>query len=240
LDYTPHHIFKLKNKNILVGSWDDKLFALYDSEFKLIRKIREIDHQIQMPPNILVSDQAGNLYLTNEYDGTLCKVDSELNLIKSIDFIYNWPDITIHKNKIYACGDKFVRVYSLDLDMVSDHYFEDMPVRIRITADRACIQFRRKTDKDASTWITRFYKLPSFELVIEHDLAGPILAHDASFYLYHENDTGFTLFDKNGKIVKKIEKFFGKTMHCNSGMSFFNNALYICLTDGKRICKIAH
>jgi hypothetical protein len=39
LDYIPNCIVELKNKNILVGSFDDNLLALYDSEFKLIRKI---------------------------------------------------------------------------------------------------------------------------------------------------------------------------------------------------------
>ncbi len=77
--------------------------------------------------------------------------------------------------------------------------------------------------------------LPSFELVIEQDLFGTILAHNTMFYLY--DGTGFAEFDKNDKIMKKIEKSLGKTEYTDSGMSFFNNALYICL-NGNRICKM--
>jgi hypothetical protein len=174
--------------------------------------------------------------VANECD--LYKLDSELNFIKSIEFDSDLPDITNHRNKIYICGDKCIRVYSLDLDKISEHYFEDDPYQIRITTNMACIQFGKETENDAFTYITRFYKLPSFELVIEHDLfEGSILAHNTMFCLYNSN--GFAVFDKNGKIMKKIEKNIGETEYNNSRMRFFNNALYICL-DGKRICKIVH
>ena len=49
LDCDPQCIVELKNKNILVGSWNDELLALYDSDFKLIRKITEIDGEIICP-----------------------------------------------------------------------------------------------------------------------------------------------------------------------------------------------
>jgi hypothetical protein len=236
LDFSPFCIAELKNKTILVGSCDDDLLALYDSEFKLKRKITEINNK-KIKPGGLACDQNGYVFVANEYDRSLYKLDSELNFIKSIEFDSDWPDITIHRNKIYMCGNKCVGIYSLDLDRITEHYFNDVPVQIRIATDMACIQFRRLTRSKKLTWITRFHKLPSFELVIEHDLVGSILPHNTMFYLYDE--TGFTLFDKNGNIMKKIEKNIGETEFTNSGMSFFNNALYRCL-DGKKICKIVH
>jgi hypothetical protein len=133
-------------------------------------------------------------------------------LIKSIKLDYDLDlyDITIQENKIYVCGDRCIRVYSLDLDEISMHYFEDMPMQIRISTNMACIKFKRKNENNEFTRFTRFHKLPSFELVIEHDLNGPILAHNNLFYLYHQKSTGFTVFDKNGKIMKEIERDLGE------------------------------
>jgi hypothetical protein len=62
LDYRPFRIVELKNKNILVGSSDDDFLALYDSEFKLIRKITEIDGEIICPGG-LAYDQNGNVLI---------------------------------------------------------------------------------------------------------------------------------------------------------------------------------
>jgi DNA-binding beta-propeller fold protein YncE len=77
------NLVELKNKNILVGSLDDFLLALYDSEFKLIRKITEINH-VYMYPHGLACDPDGNVYFTNGHDRSLYKLDSELNFIKLI------------------------------------------------------------------------------------------------------------------------------------------------------------
>jgi hypothetical protein len=238
LDCSPYRLVELKNKNILVGSLDEELLALYDSEFKLIRRITEINNE-KVKPYGLVCDQDGNVFVTNGCDRSLYKLDSELGLIKWIKGSNHgcFGDITIHRNKIYMCGDKCIRVYSLNLVMITDHYVEDMPVQIRITTDRACVLFKKRTENDKSTWITRFYKLPSFALVNEHNLAGPILVHDSMFFLYQQNGTGFTLFEKNGKIMKKLEKPLGKIKYFDSGMRFFTDALYICMKDNK-ICKM--
>jgi hypothetical protein len=66
LYFTPFRIVELKNKNILVGRWYGYLLALYDSEFKLIRKITEINHQ-KIRPYGLVCDQNGNPFVINGY-----------------------------------------------------------------------------------------------------------------------------------------------------------------------------
>jgi hypothetical protein len=52
-----------------------------------------------------------------------------------------------------------------------------------------------ETKKGLKQDITRFYKLPFFELVIKHDFVGPILAHETMFYFVHPNGAGFTLFN---------------------------------------------
>ncbi len=110
---------ELKNKNILVASSDDALLALYDSEFKLIRKITEINDKKDIFSTGLACDQNGNVFVANGFDSHY-KLDSELNLIKLTTCSYcDVFDISIHENKIYMCGDKFLRVYSLDLDRIS-------------------------------------------------------------------------------------------------------------------------
>jgi hypothetical protein len=76
---------------------------------------------------------------------------------------------------------KCIGVYSLDLeDKIPEHYVEDEPLQIRITADMACVLSER-TENDQKKWTTRFYKLPWSELVIEHDLAELIFAHQNSW-----------------------------------------------------------
>jgi hypothetical protein len=228
LDYDPCCIVELKDKNILVGSCEDDLLALYDSEFNLIRTITQISNK-EIKPTRLACDQDGNVFMTNEYYARrLYKLNSEFELIKSIGSYGSSirRDITIHENKIYVCVDGYIRVYSLDLEKLSEHHFEDTPLQIRISTDMACVQFSTTNGKI----VTEFYKLPSFdsELVVKHDLAGPILAHKKMFYLYHVDGTGFTLFHENGKkMMTKRATTFGRIEDYDTGMSFFNNSVYM-------------
>ncbi len=123
-DSKPNRIVELKNKNILVSSCRYDLLALHDSELKLIRTIKEINNE-EIQPFGLACDQNGNIYFTNVRDHSLFKLDSELKSIQSIKC--GCYDITIYKDKIYAFNilDKCIRVYSLDLDLISEQHFKD-------------------------------------------------------------------------------------------------------------------
>ena len=107
-------------------------------------------------------------------------------------------------------------MYSLDLDLILKHYVEEQPVLITITNHMACVAYHTS---GTCTLITRFHKLSSFELVIEHDVADiPVFTHKKIFYLYDE--TRFTVFEKSGQIIKKTERDFGENEF--RGMNFFN------------------
>jgi hypothetical protein len=239
LDFEPDHMIETKNKNILLSSYSGRFLALFDSEFKFIRKITEINNE-ELNPWAIACDESGNIYVTNDGNSSLNKLDSELNLLKSIiDDDDMFTDFTIYKNNIYACMNKSIQVYCLDLNKVCEFIVKGNPDHIKIGNNTACICFETKTENDVYSYSTRFYKLPSFELLIEHNVKGPILVHNSMFHVY--NWPNLIVFDINGNLAGKIDIFLNETVNgcvgLNKSFCYFSNNFHLCLKD-KRFCKI--
>jgi hypothetical protein len=240
LDYEPFRVLELNDGNILVGSFDDKILGLHDSNFKLIRKISEIWHD---STPWLIYDNIQHTGLDNSANGDVyIKVNKCVNkLNKDFVVVKSSPqrdthirDIHVHKDRLYACYDnsRTVDVFNLDLELVSTHVLDFTPIQIRVMEAKACVNVADANGVSK----TAFYKLPSFELISEFTKFGPILAHRGIFYVYH-NNAGFTAFDKNGAVIDtKQTNYVGRLKYWNVGMSIVQNKLMICMK--KQICKI--
>jgi hypothetical protein len=97
LEYQPHRILQLKDENILISSPYGSLLGLYDTNYNLIRKIDKINSE-KVKPWGLACDSKGNVYVLNDINKTIYKLDAELKYVKSMKPHHNsyFYDIYIH------------------------------------------------------------------------------------------------------------------------------------------------
>jgi hypothetical protein len=171
-DFQPSGILELANGNILVCSWLNNLMVLYDSNFNQICRMLRVNDQVIWPSG-LASDPNGNVFVTDVLHNSINKLNVDLGFIKA----YRIPDdsvlrtIAIYKERLYACLllKKRIDIMSLDFQQISSHSVDIMPVEIKIMSDDvACIVGQDK----AGLMETRFYKMPSFDLIIRHNKVG--------------------------------------------------------------------
>jgi hypothetical protein len=226
----PTHTIHLKNGNLLTR--DKNFLALHDMNFNLICELDKINNE-PIRPFRIAADKDENVYVTNDANNTLYKLDSNLKYIKSTDnHDIHYSDIFIHGDKLYACARSIKRidVMTLDFELVSSSYLEHVPLQIRIINNTACVQ--AKLD---GAYRTCFYQLPSFRLTFVYDRRGPLLAHDKHFYVYENG--AFVVFDQSGRFLVEKEAKLGQAAFCDVGLNFTNNELYMCMIDNK-LCKI--
>jgi hypothetical protein len=235
LDYQPFRVLQLKNKNTLIGSFNDNLIRIYDYEFNLIRKYDQINGQTVQPGG-LTSDMNGNIFVVNCLNATINKLDSQFGFMKSFREPNNqiYTDIHAYHDRLYACTTllKTIAVFNLDLEPVSIHYLDYVPFQIRVLKNRACVIVK----DNKKNWNTYMYKLPDFEIIAKDIESGSILAHNDMFYIHTRNE--LRIFDKNGKFIDKRLKSFGKKQYyLNVGleMAIDHEQLSICLD--KAICR---
>ncbi len=117
-----------------------------------------------------------------------------------------YDGIDVYKARLYAClrKQKRVDVFNMDLELVSTHQLKEIPFKIKLTTDWACIQI---LDTDGVRK-TGFYKLSSFELISVNNKHGPTTAHCDIFCIYEVNS--LSLFDKDGNVVDETETDYEK------------------------------
>jgi hypothetical protein len=88
LDYEPHRVLELNDGNILVGSLDDRVLGLHDSNFQLIRKISQVfcDSSTNYEYNIwhtgLDKSANGDVYI--KADSCVCKLNKDFKIVRDI------------------------------------------------------------------------------------------------------------------------------------------------------------
>ncbi len=232
MDCKPTEIVGLKDGNILVGSWRDKCLSLYSRDFNLIQKMHQISgyKYSTIAPRALACCDYGNIFINAE-NFTIVKLSPNLEFSKSTqqsdDRFYT--DICIYENKIYACvlDLKRVDVLSLDLEIISSHYLEHEPNRIRISNATACVLVKT----NGKLQKTCFYRLPSFELVRMYDKCHLILSHNHQFFTL-DNDF-LKSFNENGRLVDQKHTNYGYA----NGISIIGDKMFICL-HGKKVRMI--
>jgi hypothetical protein len=230
VDYSPSQISQLKDGNILISSYKDKLLAMYDNEFNLIRRTTKINNE-SFQVDGLTRDSNGNIFIINDLKKTIDLLDNELRLIKSIKQPSGgyYSDIFVYDDKLYACVPALKRIDTLSctLEVVAESSRLDVvPYQIRVMNKVACVL--------ANYSKIYFFDISSFQVIAKYDECGSILAYNQAFYVYH--DTGFILFDQNGNFVERKSVDFGRRKQMCAGISVINNKLLICLDQ--KICKI--
>ncbi len=231
LEYQPHRILQLNDGKIVISSPYGSLLGVYDCNYNLIRKIDRINNE-KVKPWGLTGDSDGNVFVLNDINKTIYKLDCELNYIKSLKPHHNsyFYDIHIHQNSMYVCVPALKRIYviSLDLELISTNELAYAPYHIRIVNETACVFVLE------DNYTTCFYRLPHFELISTYNQCGPILPYNNMFYVYEED--GLNLFDQNGLFIEKKKTTYGKIRQNSSDINVINNKLIICLE--KKICKL--
>jgi hypothetical protein len=248
LQYQPHNIIELGNKNIVVSSYDNNLLALYDPSFNLIRKLTEIQSDRfygdeypptspEIKPDGLACSVDGDVFMTSWSQDTLYKLNSQLEVVKShlSDYQDYYTDIDVYEDRLYACVNikDRIDVFDLNLKPVSKHYIGVLPFQIKVIKDRACV---RIIDSN-SQFKTYFYRLPSFELITKSYIYGPMFVHDDVFYVNNHDGSSLTAFDKNGHTIGEKKTDYEPTDYNHGrGMNYIGGHLLVC--SNQKIYKI--
>jgi hypothetical protein len=237
LDYAPNQVVELKDKNILISSYENKHLALHDPDFKLIRKIDKISGKLIQPYGLDVSSD-GHIFMTNTIDTSIYKLNSEFELVQVYKGANDeeYKNICIYKDKLYAAVGVGIDVMSLDLELISSHDLrpKGWPFRIKIADDRACVLLETDEPNKRHTAVC-FYSLPKFDLITSIDYSGPMLVHHGMFYIYY--DSCFYAYDQDGELVDLKATVYRQPEYADDGMSLIRNQLFICLPDG--LCKLS-
>jgi hypothetical protein len=147
--------------------------------------------------------------------------------MKSVEQSNGWPNCTftglcVHDNKLIACIQYLQRVdmFSLDLELISKVDVNFAPIQMSLIGNVACVS------EELGSIVTSFYKMPDFEPISTHNIAGPVLAHNNFFYVYQNED--FSLFDSHGNFIERKKTNYVKRNDA-AGMVIANNQILICL-----------
>jgi hypothetical protein len=225
LSISPTDLIRLQNGNYLVYSYDDTLIIEYDTKFSFIREIRTINNN-PIEPNGLICDDCFNVYVMNSTNNTIYKLNSKLDFVKSFESkrISSYRDIYYYDEKIYAItyNSKEIDTMTLDLELIKSNTLNIFPSKICILEDVMCVV---GSDNDYKTY---FYKLSSFRKLSEYDGTGLIMPYYKYFLRYSNN---FSVFDKNGRLIKEFPLSCGNIKYTDDGMCLMNKKLFLCLQE---------
>ena len=228
LGFEPTSFDALPNGSLVIASLESKALQIYDKEFKLIKKINEINHKT-FTTQYLTSTGKDSIYLTDLKNNQIIQTDFDFNFIKqfgskgSTNQQLDRPfGISFHEDSIYVCdsNNKRIQKLSQDLNYEESYPLNFKPCNIKIIKNVACIR---------SDSISLYYLNPfSFKVQLSNNHY-EIYSINSWFYVNNKYNKRIECYDINGNMVnsKKLEHVREEMIPLHYSFGFFNNAILI-------------
>jgi hypothetical protein len=235
LDFEPRDLCILPNNCILVTSSKSKNITIYDSSFKLLKIIDQIDDQYLTPLSTTTNGKNSIFITQDDPLSQIIKTDLEFKLIKIFNVQNNDKfaipiKLVYNEDSIYVCDCHNSRIQELNEDLmpINSYMLNFKPWKIKIIKNIACIRPVGET-------FVAFYNLKPFYFKTKvFDVTGDILTFNSWFYLFNFNEKMFNCFDINGLCVEESKINIKDEISFDS-IDNFNNKLIIAITQEKKL-----
>jgi len=131
----------LPNDTIMVTCYDNGVVNVYDTSFKLLKKVTTVHHQY-IKALSSTTNNIDKIFIADTHNNRIMMTDLDFNYISS--YHIEQPYGVCFKQHIYACSYSEAKVYKLDerLKLISSHTVQNGPWQIKIAGDRAIVGSR--------------------------------------------------------------------------------------------------
>ena len=199
---------ELIDDQIVLANLFDKCLTIYDKEFKLIKRIDEINGEDFEPMGIASNSKDRIIYICDFSNLRITMTDFDFNFIKSVssfaaennEFSFS-SDICYKSDTLYICDylNSQIQVYSKDLDFLKSTKLDYKPWKIKASNSIICVM------SSASSRGIYFYNLKDFSFIRSYEHGkGRISQIDSSFCEFNHETKIFYCFDENGILKEEI------------------------------------
>jgi hypothetical protein len=244
----PFDIIVLPNNKLIIPDTNNKYLALYDQNFKLIKKIDRINGDMIYASRIALNQKECKIYFSDFHNHRILMTDLELNLIKTIgsrgneNYQFKYPrGMCICRRGLLYITDYLndrVQIFSKNLEYIKTLKVDFRPSQIKASNYFLC-------SKNDSSRICYFYDLNDLSFYQKIECNGSILSEiNSSIYLYDDSsEKKVCCFNDEGEIDEEIS-LNGIDTNYNAGyydgsIIEFNGSLLMTFKSAKRIIRFS-
>ncbi len=203
IDSHPTDVCVLSDQQLLVADYIDEHLAIYDSDFKLIRKIREINES-SIKPLSLATNRIDKIYVLDYKNEKILSTDYNFKLLGFIQntSLCNPDGMFYYQNFLYICDitGKSIKKFDANLVLEDELRLDFKPLNIQIAnSNLACI---RPYELDG----IYFYDIEKFCLKLKYNHSNGsigVIKHE-NFYKFVFLKKKLYCFNKNGDFCESI------------------------------------
>ena len=211
----PQDLVVLQNNYVIVAGWDDDL-TLYDSNFKVLKSINEINGNLVQPTGLAVNYLTNELFISDIDNHQIITTDFEFNEIKKFgsrgsnneQFSFPAGLCFCRNNYLYVCddGNKRIQVFDAELEYLKTVLLDYHPRKIKLSSTVAFI--RGYTSGDTTViFRTYIYDLNDWMLKsqFDHHSFYSCICNISPYYFAIPFKTKLNFYNSDGDVLKAID-----------------------------------